>query len=84
MHNGKRYSHTIHPQTGLPVDYLKSVSVISPSAELSDALATAVTCMGVEKGLEFIDQLPHTYAVFVNQDNELFLSRGIQYEKDAI
>src|SRR5690606_8858021 len=48
--NGERYSHTIDPKNGKPVKGVKSVTIVSPSAELSDALATAVFVMGPEVG----------------------------------
>ena len=35
--NGKKYSHTIDPRTGMPVSGIKSVTIISPNAEISDA-----------------------------------------------
>ncbi|MBU1760260.1 MAG: FAD:protein FMN transferase, partial [Bacteroidetes bacterium] len=54
--NGKKYSHTIDPHTGFPVAGIKSVSIICPQAELADALATPVTVMGVEVGLNLINQ----------------------------
>ena len=47
---GKRYSHTIDPQTGYPVDHLlESVSVLHESAMIADAWATALLVMGTEK-----------------------------------
>lgn len=49
--DGKRYSHTIDPHTGRPVDHgLTSVSVITDSAMRADALATAIMVMGPENG----------------------------------
>ncbi|MGN6568505.1 MAG: FAD:protein FMN transferase, partial [Flavipsychrobacter sp.] len=59
--NGVRYSHNIDPRTGMPARFIKSVTIISPSAELSDALATAVTIMGKEIGIDFINQLPNVH-----------------------
>lgn len=51
--DGKRYSHTIDPYTGRPIDHgLASVSVISASAMRADALATAIMVMGPEKGYD--------------------------------
>jgi len=40
--NGKRYSHIIHPATGLPVEGKASVTVITKIAEEGDALSTAL------------------------------------------
>ena len=75
--NGVRYSHNIDPKTGLPVRGIKSVSVISPAAELSDALATAVTIMGIETGLHMINQLPQTHCIIVDEKNKLYNSENI-------
>ncbi len=78
MHEGKRYSHTIDPISGYPLSSLKSVSVISPAAELSDALATAISVMGVEEGLDFISQLPYTHCIIIDSDKQIHFSNQIQ------
>lgn len=50
--DGKRYSHTIDPTTGYPIDHqLASVTVISDSAAYADGLATAINVLGPEKGM---------------------------------
>jgi len=49
--NGKRYSHTIDPRSGRPIDHgLASVSVIAASAMRADALATAIMVLGPQAG----------------------------------
>lgn len=78
--NGIRYGHTIDPKTGLPVSGVKSVSIVSSSAELCDALATAVTIMGVDVGLDFINQLPGVHALIVTATNHIFTSRNLHIE----
>ncbi|MCG7858934.1 FAD:protein FMN transferase, partial [Flavihumibacter sediminis] len=60
--NGKRYSHTIDPRTGMPVSGIKSVTIISPFAELSDVLATPVMIMGTEIGLDMLNQMKQVAA----------------------
>lgn len=80
MRGGTRFSHTIDPRTGQPVSGIKSVTVISPGAELSDALATAVYVMGVQVGLHFIDQLPQTHCLIINDKNEVFHSRNLNFK----
>lgn len=77
MIEGKRYSHTIDPKTGLPVTGIKSVSIISPMAELSDALATPVTVMGPRAGLHMIDQMKGVACIIVDDDNQIFTSNNI-------
>lgn len=55
--DGVRYSHTIDPETGRPVNHsLLSVSVVSDNATFSDAMATAFMVMGLESSLKFIQE----------------------------
>jgi FAD:protein FMN transferase len=76
--NGVRYAHNINPRNGRPVTGIKSVSIISPHAELCDALATAVTVMGVPQGLRLINQLPHTHCIIVDDLDRLHFSNNIE------
>ncbi|MGA9652158.1 FAD:protein FMN transferase [Pedobacter sp.] len=75
--NGKRYSHTIDPKTGLPVSGVKSVSIICPSAELADALATPVVVMGVKIGLELINQIKQVACIVIDDNDRLYISNNI-------
>ncbi len=84
LYKGVRYSHNINPITGMPVSGVKSVSVFSPSAELSDALATAVYAMGIEKGISFLNQLPQTHGIIIDDHNQVFFSKQLQYETAAV
>ncbi len=83
MYRGKRYSHNLNPKTGLPIEGIKSVSVVSQSAELCDALATAVYVMGVEVGMHFLNQLPNTHGILIDDKNRSFYSQKIdcRYER---
>lgn len=83
IYNNERYSHTINPVNGRPCKSLKSVTVISPSAELSDALATAVYVLGIEKGLFLIDQLPNTHSLIVDENNKVHLSGNSIFEYET-
>ena len=75
--NGKKYSHTIDPKTGLPVTGIKSVTILTPSAELADALATPVMVMGVTVGLDLINQLQRVACVIIDDNNRMFTSKNI-------
>lgn len=57
--DGMRYSHTIDPATGRPVEHsLLSVSVVESSAWLADAMATAYMVMGLDRAKAFIAAHP--------------------------
>lgn len=75
--NGLRYSHTIDPKTGLPVTGIKSVSIVCPSAELADALATPVMVMGVKVGLNLINQLHNVACIIVDDYDKIYTSKNI-------
>ncbi|MDB4925008.1 FAD:protein FMN transferase [Mucilaginibacter sp.] len=79
--NGKKYSHTIDPKTGLPVGGVKSVSIICPSAEFADAMATPVTVMGIHVGLDMINQLQQIACIIIDDDNKLYTSKNINVKK---
>ena len=67
--NGKRYSHTINPATGYPVDHsLASVTVIHPKAGEADAWATALLVLGEEKGMAIANN--QNLAAYFLQRNE--------------
>lgn len=69
--DGVRYSHTIDPATGRPVEHsLLSVSVIDPESWRADALATAFMVMGLERSLQFIESHPQNPAVFFIYDQD--------------
>ena len=77
---GKRYSHIIDVRTGLSAEELASVTVISRSAADADALATAVSVMGAEKGLALIEKIPQTEAILIAAGGEFkrYLTSGAQ------
>jgi thiamine biosynthesis lipoprotein len=69
--NGKRYSHTIDPSTGYPVDHnLLSVTVLAGNAALADAYSTAFMVMGVDRALELLKTLPDMEAIFISSSTE--------------
>jgi len=74
---GKKYSHTINPRTGLPITGIKSVTIITTNAEIADAMATPVMIMGIETGLDMINQIKDIEAVIIDDDNRLYTSKNI-------
>ncbi len=52
--NGIRYCHIINPKTGYPPHNINSVTIISKDTEFSDAIATAVFVMGIDRGFKFL------------------------------
>ena len=76
--DGKKYSHTINPKTGLPVSGIKSVTIITKNAELADAMATPVTVMGIRAGLNMINQMNMIECIIIDDNNNLYTSNNIK------
>lgn len=75
---GRRYHHILDPETGYPVDNgLVSVTVVSQSGILSDALSTACFACGLKKGME----LALAYgcdALFIDSDKNVYITEGLE------
>jgi len=63
--DGKRHSHILDRKTGTSTQGLSSVTIITDKAIDADALATAVSVMGIEKGLELIEQTTDVEAILI-------------------
>ena len=75
---GIRYSHTIDPDTGSPVNHqLASVTVIAQTAAAADAWATALNVLGTCKGLALAEQLKLP-AYFISNKNGDFVAQYSQ------
>jgi len=77
MIDGKKYSHTIDPKTGMPITGIKSVTVISGNAEFADAMATPIAIMGIKAGLFLINQIPDLYCIIIDDNNKVYTSQNI-------
>lgn len=73
------YHHIINPATGYPFENdLVSVSIICDKSVDGDGLSTTCFSLGLEKGMELINSLKDTYAVFITKDYEILYSDGFE------
>lgn len=76
--DGIRYHHLIDPATGYPArSGLSSVTILTKSGFLSDALSTACFVLGEEKGMELAKQYA-VEAIFVREDGSISMTEGMQ------
>ena len=80
MIDGKKYSHTIDPKTGLPVRGIKSVTILSPNAEVADAMATPLMIMGIQVGLDLVNQLKGIACIIVDDNDKIYTSKNVTLE----
>lgn len=76
--NNVLYTHIIDPRTGYPATGVLSVTIFTKTAELADALATSIFVMGVDTGLNFINQLKGVECIIINENNKIITSKNIQ------
>ena len=80
--NGKRYSHIIDPRTGNPVKDIVSVTIVADNATRADALSTGVFVLGLDKGMELIENLPDIEGIIIyernNSDLKIKISSGLK------
>lgn len=73
------YHHIIDPKTGYPTNnHLLSVTIISKDSSSGDALSTACLVLGLEKGMKLIDEKDDLYAIFIDDDFNIYYSEGLQ------
>ena len=85
--DGRRYSHIIDPRSGLPVEHIASVTVVSlagesrtASATEADAWATALSVLGPD-GLERLESLDGLEAMMVAGtagEPSIFMTAGFE------
>lgn len=80
--NGKRYCHIINPETGMPPEYVPSVSVLTKDSGMADALSTALFNMEISEGLELVESLPDTEALWVMKDGGVRCSSGFEFHEE--
>ena len=75
--DGVRYHHILNPATGFPVwNDVQSVTIVSKSSMLADALSTSVFILGQEKGLELLEA-EAAEGVIIAVDNKVYPTSGM-------
>lgn len=71
IEDGVKYSHHIDPKTGYPTkNNLLSASIFAKECISSDANATGVLVMGLEKAKEFLEAHPELQAYLIYSDEQ--------------
>lgn len=72
------YHHILNPIDGYPVsNNLLSVTILSDSSVMGDALSTSCFVLGLEDGMKLVESLDDVEAVFITDDYVLHYSGGL-------
>lgn len=73
------YHHILNPATGYPYENdLSSVTIISDKSVDGDALSTMCFALGLEKGMEYINEHEEFDGIFVTRDGEIYYSKNLK------
>ena len=75
-HDGKRYHHILDPKIGMPVEMVRSVTVLAEDALCADMLSTAVFVLGPDEGIKFVETLEGISAMIVDSAGNTIFSTG--------
>ena len=77
--DGKLYHHILDPKTGMPCDNgVLSVTIISENSFTGDCLSTGCFVMGLEAGLELVNEMDGVYAIYIDEDYQIHYSDGAE------
>ena len=77
--NGKFYHHILSPFTGYPYENeIAGITIVSDNSIDGDALSTSVLAMGVDKGMEFVNNIDGLDAIFITLDNKIYITNGLK------
>ena len=74
---GKAYHHIIDPETRMPADYWRSVSIVCADSGLADALSTGLFLMDREQGRE-LAQTCGAEVLWVAADGAEYMTEGFE------
>ena len=75
-HSGKRYGHIIDSRSGMPAECVSSVTVVTRSAAVADALATAFFVGGPEMAESYCSTHPGVLAIMLENEAERAIVLG--------
>ncbi len=82
---GIRYSHIIDPVTGLGLTRDSTVTVVAPHGIEADAMATAVSVLGPDRGLAFIQKKRGVSALIaVNENGQMQIKESTGFAKPPV
>ncbi len=67
--NGRHYTHIMNPKTGDPIENMLSVTIITPSATVSDALSTTVFIKGAKFAEQYHKDHPDTSFLIIHRNS---------------
>nr|WP_300003621.1 FAD:protein FMN transferase [Tissierella sp.] len=77
MVDEKVYHHIIDPNTLMPGDYYRAITIVTPDSGVADFLSTSAFLLPFEESLALIESIDDTEAFWVMNDGSIRTSEGM-------
>jgi thiamine biosynthesis lipoprotein len=76
--DGIRYHHIIDPRTGRSAGKCWSVTILGPTATITEGLSKSVFVLGAERGIALIDTIPGVDAIVIDSEGRMHYSKNLR------
>lgn len=76
--DGEIIHHIIHPETLMPTNYYRQVTVVTPNSGVADFYSTAVFLLPFEESKKLVDSLDNFEAMWVFPDGTIEVTEGLK------
>ena len=76
--DGEILHHLVHPETYMPTNYYRQVSIVTPDSGLADFYSTAVFLLPFEESKELVESIDNLEVMWVFPDGTVEVTEGLK------